>query len=116
MIAVQTAASLIIRLVLAVLMVVAVIGPMPASAGGDWTSVGVHYAQDTPAHDCCDPEPALQDGGCGLTCAQTGCGWTAFPATAGWPAFLDQQALLWETATSLPLETIPETATPPPRA
>jgi hypothetical protein len=112
----RTMGSSIIRFLLAVLMAVAVIGPMPAAAEADWGIEGARHAQALPSHDCCDPEPAAPDGQCGLACAQAACGWSALPAIAVWPASMVRLSIQWETASILPDDTTPETATPPPRA
>lgn len=112
----RTMGSSIIRLLLAVLMAVAIIGPMPAAAGGDWGMDGARHAQGVSSHDCCDPEPAVPDGHCGLACAQVACGWSALPAIAVWPASMDRLSARREITSILPDDTTPETATPPPRA
>jgi hypothetical protein len=116
MMAIPNATSSIIRLFLAVLVAVAVIGPAPGMAGNDWTAGGAHYVQGTSSHDCCDPEPAAPDGSCALACAQAPCGWTVFPAGAGWLAPIDHLPVQWKPASILTDDTAPETATPPPRA
>jgi len=115
MMTVPNAASSIIRVLLAVLLAVAVIGPMPGAAAKDWAADGVHSIQGTSSHDCCDPGPAAPDGSCTLVCAQARCGWTAIPAMTSLPA-PDRQAIRWEIVSVLPDDISPETATPPPRA
>jgi hypothetical protein len=112
----RTTGSSIIRLLLAVLMAVAMIGPAPAAAGTDWGMDGTGHAPGLSSHDCCDPEPAVPDRHCGLACAQAACGWSALPAIVVWPASMDSLSVQWETASILPDDTAPETATPPPRA
>lgn len=112
----RTTGSSIIRLVLAVLMAVAMIGPAPAAVGGDWGMNGAQHARVLSSHDCCDPEPILPDGRCGLACAQGTCGWGALPAIAVWPASMDCLSVQWEIASVLADDASPETATPPPRA
>ncbi|QRM31326.1 hypothetical protein [Microvirga sp. VF16] len=112
---IPNAASSIIRLLIAVLMAVAVIGPMPSAAAKDWAADGAHYVQGTSSHDCCDPEPAAPDGSCNLVCAQARCGWTAVPAMTSLPAPHDRQAIRWEVVSVPPDDIAPETTTPPPR-
>jgi hypothetical protein len=113
MTATRSTGSSIIRLLLAVLMAVAMIGPVPAAAGGDRGMDGAQHAQGLSSHDCCDPEP---DGHCELACAQAACGWSALPAVTVWPAPMDRLSARWEIASVLLDDTTPETATPPPRA
>ncbi|WP_445503804.1 hypothetical protein [Microvirga sp. G4-2] len=105
----------IIRL-LAVLMIVAMIGSLPVSAHGAGVLNATHHVHAASSHDCCDLEPAVPHGHCGLACAQASCGWTLFAAMAGWPAPLDRLPVQWKTASILPDDITPETATPPPRA
>jgi hypothetical protein len=113
----RSTGSPIIRLLLAVLMALAMIGPVPVAAGGDWGMDGAQHAQGvSSSHDCCDPEPMVPHGHCGLACAQAACGLTVLPAIAGWLASMDYHSARWETASVLPDDTTPETATPPPRA
>jgi hypothetical protein len=116
MTATRTTGSSIIRLLLAVLMAVAMIGPVPAAAGGDRGMDGARHAQGLSSHDCCDPEPAVPDGDCALACVQGTCSWGALPAIAVWPASMDRLSARWEIASILPDDTTPGTATPPPRA
>ncbi len=112
----RTMGPAIIRLVLAVVMAVAMIGPAPAAAGGDRGMDGAQHAQGVSSHDCCDPEPAMPDGHCGMACAQGTCSWSALPASAVWPASMDRLSARWEIPSIFPDDTTPETATPPPRA
>jgi hypothetical protein len=113
---IPNAASSMIRLVLAVLLAVAVIGPMPSAAAKYWAADGTHYVQGTSSHDCCDPNPAAPDVSCNLVCAQARCGWTAVPTVTSLPAPCDRQAIRWEIVSVLPDDISPEMATPPPRA
>lgn len=116
MTATRTIGSSIVRLVLAVLMAIAMIGAPPAAVGDDWGMDGAQHVQALSSHDCCDPAPAVPEGHCGLACAQGTCSWSALPAIAVWPASMDRLSARWEIASVLPDETAPETATPPPRA
>jgi hypothetical protein len=116
MMATSTMGSSIIRFVLAMLMVFAMIGPVPVAAGGDWVTDGAHRAQAASSHDCCAPEPTMPDERCGMNCAQATCGWAALPAIAGWPAPMERLSVQWVIAPVLADNANPETATPPPRA
>jgi hypothetical protein len=117
MTATPNAASSLIRLLLAVLMIVGVIGLKPIAAGNAWTMDGIHSIQDPSTHDCCDPEPAAQpDENCGSSCAQIRCGWTMIPVLAAWLAVPERRPIRWLTIVILPDDVSPETITPPPRA
>ncbi|WP_091138514.1 hypothetical protein [Microvirga guangxiensis] len=113
---VRSLISGLVRCVLAAVLVIGLLGPSAMAAGEHRTVAATAISHGSPAHDCCDPEPAAPDGSCALACAQARCGSTAVPAIASLPAPHDRRAIRWEIVSVLLDDISPETTTPPPRA
>lgn len=115
MVVLRSMVSVLIRVLLAALLVAGAMGRTSMAEGDRNRTVEVHHAA-VKAHDCCDSERTLPDGGCDLICAQAPCGLSALPVQESETKRTEPRTIQWALVTS-PVDGIaPEIRTPPPRA
>jgi hypothetical protein len=116
MITIRLTLSRIVRCLLAAILIVGTMGSASIAAGDHRSMDSVLLSSSAMLHDCCEPEPTLLDGSCGLLCAQASCGLTGLPAPASAGTPTDSQAIRWKTTMVLSDGIVPEISSPPPRA